>query len=183
MTAIILTGGTSKRFGSDKSQARIGEKTFLELLYSFLDDDDVIIVGNQTSLPARYTREDPELGGPLAGIAAALELVDNETVSIFATDMPFAPLVLPTLRACLKKDAVLPIDAEGIPQRLAALYRTEPLRRAIACLPSAHNQSVRSVIDTLASDSIQIEDADLLIDIDTPDLVFKAIEIQSRLSL
>ena len=95
MKTIILTGGTSKRFGSDKSEALINDKTLLEYLTEGLSN--LVIVGPETDLEAVYVREEPAGAGPVAAIDAGLRAVDTDLVSIFATDMPFAPRVLPQL--------------------------------------------------------------------------------------
>ncbi|MEY3935397.1 MAG: hypothetical protein RI901_827 [Actinomycetota bacterium] len=48
MKKVILTGGTSKRFGSNKAEAKINGKSLLEILAT--DLDELIIVGPTTSV-------------------------------------------------------------------------------------------------------------------------------------
>ena len=95
MKKVILTGGTSKRFGSNKAEAKINGKSLLEILAT--DLDELIIVGPTTSVKAIYVREEPIGGGPVSAIGAAMTVVDTELVAIFATDMPFAPKILDEL--------------------------------------------------------------------------------------
>ena len=128
MKTIVLTGGTSRRFGSDKSEALINGRTVLEYMTEGLDN--LIVVGPKKNIDAVYVREEPAGAGPVAAIGAGLKVVDTELVSIFATDMPFAPRVLPQLLKSLINDAALPIDSEGYLQPLAGVYRTEKLRTA-----------------------------------------------------
>ena len=68
-TAIILTGGTSRRFGSDKSQARLTKYSLLdEILRSLPIEIPVIVVGPGLTNSVRavqVTREQPISGGPV----------------------------------------------------------------------------------------------------------------------
>ena len=147
MNTIVLTGGTSKRFGSDKSQAQINGKSLLQILTDGLTE--LIIVGPET----------------------------------FATDMPFAPRVLPELHRALSNDAALPIDCEGYLQPLAGLYRTAKLSEVLATFDSLENISIMELIKKLDIDSVEISECQLLIDIDTKAELVNAIDLASRLGL
>ena len=48
--AVVLAGGKSKRFGEDKSQAKLGGKMLIDyILKEILDDfDEVLIVANSS---------------------------------------------------------------------------------------------------------------------------------------
>lgn len=179
MKSIVLTGGTSKRFGSDKSEALINGKTLLEILSETLDD--LIIVGPETSIKAIYVREEPIAAGPVAAIGAGLSKVDTELVAIFATDMPFAPRVLNQLESALLNDAAMPIDCDGYAQPLAAIYRTEKLRSALKSLGSLENKSVKELIAKLNVDQVPLVETELLLDIDTKEDLLRAIDLASRL--
>lgn len=181
MNTIILTGGTSKRFGSDKSQALINGKSLLQIVTDGLTD--LIIVGPESSIKARYVQESPIGAGPLAAIGAGLQNVESDLVAIFATDMPFAPKVLPNLKRALKNDAALPIDSSGYMQPLAGLYRTSKLKTALADFETLENKSIKELINKLNIDSVEITEMDLLIDIDTKVELLKAIDLASRLGI
>jgi molybdopterin-guanine dinucleotide biosynthesis protein A len=98
---MILTGGTSSRFGSDKSQARIGATSLIEnLLITLPSEMDIVIVGpelDKAPRQVRYMQEEPLGGGPVAAIEAGLGLINSEFVFIVATDMPFASQILTVL--------------------------------------------------------------------------------------
>ena len=181
MNTIVLTGGTSKRFGSDKSQAQINGKSLLQILTDGLTE--LIIVGPETSIKAKYVRESPIGAGPLAAIGAGLKFVESDLVAIFATDMPFAPRVLPELHRALSNDAALPIDCEGYLQPLAGLYRTAKLSEVLATFDSLENISIMELIKKLDIDSVEISECQLLIDIDTKAELVNAIDLASRLGL
>lgn len=181
MNRIILTGGTSKRFGSDKAQALINGKSLLEYLTESLEN--LIIVGPETTLNAKYVREEPIGAGPVAAIAAAMKVVDSDLVAIYATDMPFAPRVTEQLVAALKNDAAIAIDCDGNLQPLAAVYRSAPLRSALATYESVENQSVKSLISKLVIDEVPLVETEYLMDIDTQADLLRAIDLASRLQL
>ena len=75
-SVIVLSGGTNKRFGSDKSQALLNGITLLDHVLSFIPTDvKTVIVGKDVF-------EDPPLGGPVAGIARGLQEIDTEFVAV-----------------------------------------------------------------------------------------------------
>lgn len=181
MISIILTGGTSRRFGSDKSSATIGNQTLLEILVSYLGETDLVIVGSQTDIKARYLRETPLHSGPVAAVGAAINFVEEELVSIFATDMPFSPLILPRLIEEMKDDAALPIDREGFAQPLAGLYRVSALKAALHQYETYANQSMKSLVAKLAFNPVRNVIQDYLLDIDKPEDLEKARQLRNRL--
>lgn len=170
MKVILLTGGDSKRFGSDKSQALIAGKSLLSIIQSQLNSAEMIEVGSEVK------------GGPVAAINSAIKKVNSELVAIFATDMPFAPKVLPELRAGLINDAALPLDETGRLQPLAAIYRTNSLKQALKALKQNENASMQSLISHLKIDEVKVQSPELLIDIDTQADLVRATELQGRLS-
>ena len=179
MKTIVLTGGTSKRFGSDKSQAKINGKTLLEIISSNLED--LIVVGPESSIKAKYILENPPLGGPVAAIGAALKFVDTELVGIFAVDMPFATRLISELSEKLTLDAALPVDDQGYVQPLSGVYKFEPLRKAIATFDSLSGESMKSLIAKLRIDRVEVSNRNLLLDIDNQEDLKLAIDLHSRL--
>lgn len=169
MKIILLTGGDSKRFGSDKSQALIAGNTLLSIIKSQLDSAEIIEVGIEVK------------GGPVAAINSAIKKVDSELVAIFATDMPFAPRILPELNAGLINDAALPLDETGRLQPLAAIYRTSALVKALSELTQIANASMQSLLAYLNLDEVRVQSPELLIDIDTEADLVRATELQGRL--
>lgn len=177
MNIIILTGGKSQRFGSNKSEAKIGTQTLLEYIAQQLNSHDLIVVGAPTSIKVQFTQENPLGGGPSAGIEAGLKLVKSELVGIYAVDAPFSPSFMPALQAQLKSDAVVPLDIEGLPQYLGGLYRSEKVREAVSQFDSVHGLSVRKLFSSLDVDFINVDMPELLMDVDTPADLDRAIEL------
>lgn len=174
---MILTGGKSSRFGSDKSRAEFNGRTLVEhVLNSFVGDWDFIIVGPAfpTNSPAiRFTQETPHGGGPVSAIAAGLELVNSEFVAIVATDIPFAGNVIAELIGFLPsaQDVIIPLDSAGLRQTLCAIYRSKPLHSALTEIGNLPGKSMKSLLARLDVTEINLGEAftSSLLDIDTPE--------------
>ena len=159
-SAIVLSGGTNKRFGSDKSAALLHETTLLDHVLSFIPKEiKTVIVGKDVY-------EEPPLGGPVAGIARGLQEIDSEFVAVAAVDMPYGSAVFPQLLDSIKNDAAMPVDADGFKQPLCGIYRRVALLSAIEKLGNPHGQSMHALCEMLVIDEVQV-DARALIDIDT----------------
>ena len=160
-SAIVLSGGTNKRFGSDKSAAFLHGLTLLDHVLSFIPKDvKRVIVGKDVF-------EEPAFGGPVAGIARGLQEVDTEFVGVAAVDMPYGSALFSQLLTSIKDDAVMPVDAEGFKQPLCGIYRRDALLAAFEKLGNPHGQSMRALCDLLIINEVQV-DSRALIDIDTP---------------
>ena len=99
LVGVVLTGGASRRMGTDKSGMRIGGQSVLLRLCELLADrlGDVIIVGRKRELPGvpRCLEQHVDMRmdmGPLGGVYTALQLVadDGEATGVcaIACDMP-----------------------------------------------------------------------------------------------
>ncbi|MCK1817866.1 MULTISPECIES: NTP transferase domain-containing protein [Streptomyces] len=156
--AIVLAGGAARRLGgADKAAVTVGGRPLLDrVLDACRDARRTVVVGppRPTRRPVRWVREDPPGGGPLAALAAGAGAaeVTAPLVAVLATDLPFLTPATPrALLAALPPDAdgVLEQDADGRDQPLTAVYRTEPLRRALAGLPAVHGAPLRTLLPAL----------------------------------
>lgn len=70
----VLAGGESRRFGSDKLAARLGEQTLLDHALAWLGSrSDAVVVCGRTVAGVTSLADRPAPGlGPLGGLAAAL---------------------------------------------------------------------------------------------------------------
>jgi molybdopterin-guanine dinucleotide biosynthesis protein A len=77
---VVLAGGQSTRFGSDKALAELGGRTLLARAYDTLSGFcELVVVAGREKGPGRVIPDWPQPGmGPLAGIAAALHLAQDE---------------------------------------------------------------------------------------------------------
>jgi molybdopterin-guanine dinucleotide biosynthesis protein A len=116
VSGIVLAGGRSSRFGSDKLAARYGDSTVLDLAVAAVAaaaSEVVVVVAPEDERPlpsASVTVKralDPErFGGPLVGLLAGLEAADEPIAVVAGGDMPtLAPEVLRMLiRALVASD-------------------------------------------------------------------------------
>ena len=104
---VVLAGGESRRFGTDKLAADLGGRTLLDAtLASVPAELPVVVVGPERPVrrPVRFVREEPAGGGPaaalVAGLSAVLEAGAN-AVSTLPGDAPAAGSAVPVLLAAL----------------------------------------------------------------------------------
>lgn len=186
---IVLSGGTSSRFGADKSQAILGHQQLIHhILANIPKEFEIIIVGADPLFPEiayRCIQENPVGGGPVAGIAAALELCESEIVGVLATDMPFAGAHMIHLLSAMTShdDAIMYVDSQGYKQPLAALYRRESLENALSTIGNPHGASMRTLISHLNIHEIHMspEIAKAMIDVDTPHDLVVAMEYLAKI--
>ena len=150
--AFILAGGASRRMGTDKSQLHIEQKTFTELIAETLlkTTDLVTIVGrNDAQLPSV-----PDIypqWGALGGLHAALTACQREWAVVVACDLPFVTAELFQHLAGLRMDheAVVPVQPDGRPQPLSALYRVNPCRQNATELIEAGRRRPLDLLETV----------------------------------
>jgi molybdopterin-guanine dinucleotide biosynthesis protein A len=131
--AFILTGGASRRMGTDKSQLLIDGQTFTARIAETLLKltDSVCVVGREADSNLRSFADVYPQWGALGGLHAALNACTREWAIVVACDLPFVTAELFSFLAETRLDheAVVPMQEDGRPQPLAALYRAEPCRQ------------------------------------------------------
>ncbi len=143
-TAIVLTGGRSSRFGSDKTRALIEGRPLLDhVLDSLPASWPIVAVGpaRRTSREVVWVREEPMHGGPLAALAVGLALVETRSFVLLGADMPHVSDVPLILAGRLddepdEVDAIAARTPDGRLQPLLLAARTEPGRRALPTDPA-----------------------------------------------
>ena len=125
VTAIVLCGGRSRRFGEDKTQAALHGRPVLDWLLDSLPGGwDVICVGHErptTRAGVRWTREHPAGGGPVAALAAGLALVSAPTVVLLGGDMPFGGAAAARLAEDLVEGSVDCLVASSVGPRASSV--------------------------------------------------------------
>jgi molybdopterin-guanine dinucleotide biosynthesis protein A len=175
--AIVLVGGRSARFGTDKTAAPLGRGSVLGALLGGLGPDlPVVLVGPARPLPApgrvvRWAREHPPGGGPVAGLAAgAAALPDGTDIALLlGGDQPFAGGAVPRLLAALdterEADAAMGVAPDGSRQLLCTAVRVPALRAALP--PEPAGRSVRSLAVSWRIVEVPVSEREAL-DVDTP---------------
>jgi molybdopterin-guanine dinucleotide biosynthesis protein A len=172
VTAVVLCGGEGRRFGSDKTRAVLGDATLLDHLLAELPAAwPVFCVGEQrvTARGVTWCREEPPGGGPVAGVAAALPLVDTPLVVLLGGDMPYAGgparALADRLRGESAAEVVAARDRDGHVQPLLAAYRTDALRAALPSRPAGI--PLMRLLDGLRELTVTVPSPASL-DVDTP---------------
>jgi molybdopterin-guanine dinucleotide biosynthesis protein A len=186
--AVVLGGGRSTRFGSDKLVAEVDG---LPLLRHAVDAvlplaGQVIVVGSPAAaLPdgVVVVADSQQHAGPYAAVRDGIDALslDVDVVLVLAGDLVAPAPMLPLLLAALEADAAGPgsdrrpeaavaVDADGRRQPLLAAYRVEPLVAGMAGV-DAYHRAAYALLDGLHV--VEVPDptpgATATHDIDTPD--------------
>src|SRR6476659_4227802 len=130
----ILVGGASRRMGRDKAQLTLAGQTFVDRIGNELSAvaSSVSLVGARQERAGYKTVPDiHEHWGALGGIHGALTAATGWAV-VVACDLPFVTSELIERLITFAgetTDAVVPIQPDGRPQPVCALYRRS------TCLP------------------------------------------------
>lgn len=131
---VVLAGGQSRRFGSDKAMAELDGVTLIERAVDQLSHwcDHVVVAGREAA-PAPTLADWPRPNmGPLGGIAAALRLARAEgyasvlSIGVDAVGLPAnLPGALSPAPACLLSQPVVGLWPVGAAQVVAAILASE----------------------------------------------------------
>ena len=131
MLGVVLAGGQSRRFGSDKALAELGGQTLLAHAVDTLAGwcDHVVVVGREMA-PAPTLPDWPRPGmGPLGGLAAALRL---------AVDEGYAAVL-----SCGVDAALLPDD---LPERLGQAPAYVADQPVIGLWPASAAEAIAAIL-------------------------------------
>jgi molybdopterin-guanine dinucleotide biosynthesis protein A len=125
----VLTGGRSRRFGSDKCGHRYRGRSLLEHALASLDgaDERWLVGGPRRDLPgARWIPDERPGYGALGGVHAALRRAGPPWLAVVGCDMPFLPAGLwpELLRRAGEARLVVPEGPTGL-EPLAAVYHRD----------------------------------------------------------
>jgi len=179
VAAVVLAGGASRRFGTDKLAADLGAQTLLDhTLAGLAPAYVVIVVGPERPLarPVSFVREQPPGGGPTAGLVAGLRAALDtgpDAIVVLPGDAPAAGHGAAALLAALSgQDAAVAVDDAGQVQPLQLALRPGAARQLIelAGPQQGAGQSARRLIARLDPPPRPVPlDPAATFDIDTPD--------------
>lgn len=181
LAVIVLAGGESRRFGSDKLVAVLDGRTLLEhALDGIPAGTPIAVVGPERPLTRAVTflREDPPGGGPAAGLITGLRWALDQHAAVIAILPGDAPagglaamrLVDALVNAGTGTDAVVAADAQGREQVLQLALRPVTAKTLVELAgPGAgEGESVRRMLSRLEPHPHRVElPDDLTSDIDT----------------
>lgn len=185
ISAVVLAGGRSSRFGRDKLAASLdGSPVLWRTIEAIraVADDIVVVVGpdDGPSLPAgvRLAHDPEAFGGPLLGLLAGLAAVRHDHVLVVGGDMPWVRFdVLRLLAARSRSTAsVATLEHEGRRQQLPIALGVTATLTVGRSLVEAGERRLGALLEAMPTVVIAGRDwrpldpdAETLRDIDTPD--------------
>ena len=179
----ILVGGASSRMGKDKASLVFHGQTAIERIAEQLSSitSRIALVGardDHAKGGMNVIADVHERWGALGGIHAALRNSRAVWAAIVACDLPLITLDLFTRLgsfATENPDAVVPIQPDGRPQPLCALYRCDtclpPLEKLIA-LGEHSPRSLLTLVNTRWVEANEVSDLsgaqDFFLNVNTP---------------
>lgn len=163
-TGLVLAGGRSTRFGSDKLVAPLrGSPLLHHAVRRLAEVCAAVVVVIATDAPEPdlprglgvvVTRDATPGGGPLTGVEAWLRSVTTEWTVLAGGDMPdLSPHVLTEMLGEARASsahAVALLDEDGL-RPLPAVLRTRPALEAAGSFPPGPGASVRALIRILGA--------------------------------
>jgi len=181
--ALVLAGGESIRFGSDKALAPFRGEPLIAHVLRGLRQAGFAQIAVAAKRPEKYAAaaagaelltDARPFQTPLAGLATGLRASRHALVFACAADMPFAaePALIDALTAAAAgHDAAVP-HAGGSLQPLCAVWRREPcLRIAEELLAAPRPVGPRAMLPLVRAARLDWADARPFLDADTPELL------------
>jgi molybdenum cofactor guanylyltransferase len=181
--AVVLAGGESRRFGSDKALAQLRGEPLLAHVLRGLREAGFAQIAVAAKEPARYAgmaggaellADVRPIQTPLAGLAAGLRASHHDLVFACAADMPFAAdaALIDALTAAVAGHDVAVPYAGGSLQPLCALWRRDPcLHIAEELLAGPRPVGPRAILPRVRAARLDWADIRPFLDADTPEVL------------
>ena len=181
MAAVVLAGGRSRRLGGvDKPSLTVAGRSLLDgVLAACVGAEPIVVVGprRSTRQAVLWTREHPAHSGPVAALAAGLQVIPPNVplCAVLAADLPrMRADTLGRLRAALvdradqRIDGAVLVDAQGRRQWLCGVWRTAALHAGLRAIADPANVPMHVLLGGLNCATLPAE-ADEALDVDTPE--------------
>jgi molybdopterin-guanine dinucleotide biosynthesis protein A len=166
VTGVLLVGGSSRRFGSNKALARFGDESLAVRAWRVLGEafEHRLAAGkgaDALELPFPVLDDGSAIRHPAAGIVAALRAAETDVCVVLPVDCPLVtPAALRALAAACA-DAAVPADGGPLP----GAFARSALPALERCL--AEQGSLRRALEPLDVRRVPLDPA-LLADADSP---------------
>lgn len=188
--AVVLAGGESRRFGSDKALARFRGEPLIARVVRELRNVGFNQVAIAAKEPEKYADAAPgaellrdvrPIQTPLAGLAAGLRASRHALVFACAADMPFAAdaaLIDALTAAIAGHDAAVPHAAGSLQPLCGLWWKDACLRAAEALLAGPRPPGPRAILPLVRAARLDWPDPRPFLDADTPE-VLRELELGS----
>lgn len=158
VSALVIAGGQGRRLGGtefgDKMQVLVDGRRLIDIVLASIPDDvGVVLVGPEleTERPVLQVQERPIGGGPLAAIAAGVEVATTPWVAIVPGDAPRAGLSIEPLAAAIGDGDVAAVaeSTSGRLHPLIALWRRAALVGALGTVSPLTNRAASTLYRSL----------------------------------
>jgi len=161
MSAIVVAGGVSKRFGQDKGLVGLAKKPLVLHVVDKLTnvvDEVIVVVNSETQMKrfsetinerARVTVDNVGVQTPLAGALTGFKAVQNEYTLLLACDTPFlSPEILRfLLEVCVNKSAAIPRWSNGNIEPLHASYHAQTAAKTAKTALENGKSDMRAMVE------------------------------------
>jgi molybdopterin-guanine dinucleotide biosynthesis protein A len=162
-SAVILAGGSSKRFGQDKGLAQLGNKPLVKHVLDAIGDivkEKIVVVSSKAqaenyrrilSVEAHVVVDAGGIQTPLVGVLTGFEAAGGEYSIVLPCDVPFVSrdVVSLLLELCINKAAVIPRWPNCYIEPLHAVYRTQLALEAAKTPLSKGELDLKAMVDRL----------------------------------
>ena len=163
MSAIVLAGGVSRRFGQDKGLVKLDEKPLIVHVLNKtagIIDEVFVVVNSETQKTkfveivrekARVVIDKTNIRTPLVGALAGFEAVQGEYALLLTCDTPFLSQKVLSflLDVCTNKAATIPRWPNGNIEPLQAAYNVEAASSAAKTVVEEGKLDMRSMIEKM----------------------------------
>jgi len=169
-SAVILAGGVGSRLGKEKSLIEFGGRPLIqwsvEKLALLVEDVVVVARGPEQAglledlIPDASIACDSVSGyGPVAGLAAGMELARNEYVLAIGCDLPFlnADVVNILFEQARGWDAAVPMRENGMIEPLHSVYKRDALHSACQNAIEHGERKIRLPLSMLRVKCVAVE--------------------------
>ncbi len=163
MSAIILAGGISKRFGQDKGLVKLAGKPLIILVLEKVSEvvDEIVLVVNSDAQKRKFAgaigkkasivQDRTNIQTPLVGAVVGFETVQSDYALLLACDTPYlsSKILSFLLEMSINKAAAIPRWPNGNIEPLQAAYNAKAAAQAAEISLKEDKLNMRSMIDSI----------------------------------
>jgi molybdopterin-guanine dinucleotide biosynthesis protein A len=180
IVGVVVAGGASSRFGSDKALAMLDGETLVERAHRTVRgvcEETIVADAGRGIVEGVDSVPDGPGQGPIAAVLGAARYRPGRPLLVLACDLPLISAALLRRIAAEAGDWVVPRHAGGL-EPLCALYRP-PALEALAANARRGVDALHRLADALAS--VRYLDADSMADLGDPRELFANVNTPEEL--